>query len=342
MKQTKLFTPETIAVFRALQLGDMMCAIPSIRALHSTFPKAKISLIGLPWSSFLVERFPKYFHEFIEFPGYPGLPEREYDRKNIVSFINYMQNRKFDLLLQMQGNGTIVNTLMDLLAAKQAAGYFTKSDYCPNTETFMEYPDYGSEIHRHLKLMNFLGIQSTGDNLEFPIIQKDKEEIKPILSQINTKKYICIHPGARAQSRRWPADLFAIIADRCYLHGYEILITGSKEEYTLTREVENHMQYPAYNISGKTSIGGAAALIKNASLLISNDTGVMHLASALETPSVIISQNSDINRWSPLNRELHTVIDWNSNPDIEKLLSILNQKLLVKNYAAHEAITLGL
>src|SRR5882757_5527 len=92
-----------IAIFRALQLGDMLCSIPAIRALRRAYPDAEITLLGLPWAAAFVQRFHRYFDRFIHFPGYPGLPEQEYDESVFRCFLEEMQEEEFDLLLQMQG-----------------------------------------------------------------------------------------------------------------------------------------------------------------------------------------------------------------------------------------------
>ena len=101
--------PERIAIFRALMLGDMLCAIPALRALRGTCPAAQITLIGLPWARSFVERFSQYFDEFVEFPGFPGLPEREFDTRRFPDFLKVVQSLRLDWVVQMHGSGSIVN-----------------------------------------------------------------------------------------------------------------------------------------------------------------------------------------------------------------------------------------
>ena len=85
-----------IAVFRALQLGDMLCAIPAIRALRNAYPNAEITLLGLLWAKNFIERFNNYFNRFIHFPGYPGLPEQPYDESEFTAFSRQVKNENFD------------------------------------------------------------------------------------------------------------------------------------------------------------------------------------------------------------------------------------------------------
>ena len=110
--------PQKIAILRALHLGDMMCTIPALRALKTALPGSDITLIGLPWASDFTKRFPLYLDDFIEFPGYPGLPEQEPDIFRIPAFISEMQDQRFDLVLQMQGSGSITNSLVALFGGK--------------------------------------------------------------------------------------------------------------------------------------------------------------------------------------------------------------------------------
>jgi ADP-heptose:LPS heptosyltransferase len=311
MEKLRTIKPKKIAIFRALQLGDMMCIIPSIRALKHSFPESEITLIGLPWAESFAKRFNKYFSSFIQFPGYPGLPEQPHTTKNIISFIEKMNEEKFDLIIQMQGNGSIVNPFIALLGSHYKAGYYKEDNYCPDSNFFMPYPEGISEIERHIQLMNSLGIPSQGHELEFPISIQEEKAFELLLCKhhlLQTKNYVCIHPGARDEKKWWSAENFANIADNIALMGYKIVFTGTESEATIIKSVESKMKFPAINLAGKTELGTLASLVKNAKMILSNDTGVSHIASAVRTPSIVIFLASDPIRWAPLNKNIHHII----------------------------------
>lgn len=308
-----------IAVLRALQLGDMLCAMPGIKALRNAYPNAEITLFGLPWAEQFVKRFNKYFDAFSHFPGYPGLPEQEYEQKAFIQFIDDAGAKGFDLVLQMQGNGNIVNELLPLLNAKYLAGFYNDDSYKPG-EYFMQYPNYGSEIYRHIMLMQFLGIEALGDELEFPVAEQDKADLDKLCLYLPEKKYVCIHPGSRGRWRQWPPKYFAALGDICVEHGFTVVVTGTNDESDITHELIKCMHHPVIDLTGRTSMGAVALLLQNAFMLIANCTGVSHIAAATKTRSIIVSMDGEPGRWGPINTSLHTTIDCSARHRFEEVL----------------------
>ena len=284
-------------------------------------PNAKITLTGLPWEQFFQERFSDYIDEFIWFPGYPGLPEQTLIPSDFTAFLADVQQRKFDLAIQLQGNGSIVNPMVKLFGASITAGYFVRNDYAPNKEYFREYPDYGSEITRHLQLMEFLGVSAQGNELEFPLTEEDHASWHALNLGLQPGRYVCIHPGSRGSWRQWPTSNFAAIADFCALQGFEIVITGTEAEKAITKEVIARMNSKALDLTGKTNLGTIGLLIKNSAALVSNCTGVSHIAAAFKTPSIVISMDGEPERWAPINKQLHKTINWLDNNDYQNVLN---------------------
>lgn len=92
-----------VGVFRALYLGDMLCAIPALRALRNHCPSARITLIGLPWAREIATQFPEYIDDFLPFPGHPQLPERPATEIEYRQFV-YAFPTDFEWLIQLHGD----------------------------------------------------------------------------------------------------------------------------------------------------------------------------------------------------------------------------------------------
>lgn len=307
--QDALGQPRSIVVFRALQLGDMLCAVPALRALRNAYPDARITLVGLPWCTTFAARFACYIDEFIEFPGYPGLPEILPRIDAIPGFLARMQHRHFDAAIQLHGSGSYVNSIVMLFNAGTTAGFFVPGECCPDGGRFIAWPEHQPEIMRYLTLMQHLGIAPGDTSLEFPLTPLDHDEFAQLglEAQLRQKPYVIIHPGAQLRSRRWPAERFAEVAD-ALPDDHAVIITGSATESPVAQTVAATMKRAAINLAGKTSLGALALLLQHARLLVSNDTGLSHMAAALRVPSVIICSASDPQRWAPLDHNLHTVV----------------------------------
>jgi ADP-heptose:LPS heptosyltransferase len=323
------FPPQTtlkIAVFRALQLGDMLCAVPALRALRHSYPNAEISLLGLPWAASFTERFSGYLDHFIHFPGFPGLPEQSFNEASWKEFKAFMQAHQFDLVLQMQGSGSIVNDMLENLNAGPVAGFHSAGNY-RDPELFIEYPTGISEVERHLRMLDNLGIASDGTELEFPVTEAEIHHLHQITPLLPQSRFVCVHPGSRGAWRQWPPSHFACLADQCAGMGYQIIVTGTQSEAPITREVISLMDYQAVDLTGKTGLGEIGQLIRESDLLISNCTGVSHIAAAMHTPSIVISMDGEPERWGPLNKDLHKTIDWTRHQDFNHVLALTEAML---------------
>ena len=301
---------ERIVVFRALMLGDLLCAVPALRALRRGFPRASITLIGLPWAAALAERL-SCVDRFIEFPGHPGLPEKPCDVRALPVFLAKVQAQRFDLALQLHGSGPIVNPLVATFGARHSAGFFNTEAWRPDEDAafYAPWPQHGHEILRMLALTDWLGLPRDGTHLEFPLQPTDREALCAIWPGAARRgSYVCIHAGAQLPSRRWPLERFAAVANRLAAQGETIVLTGTAQEAEQVTALSAAIEFPTVNLAGRTSLWTLGALIEGAARVICNDTGVSHVAAALGTPSIVISSGSDVARWAPLDGDRHRVL----------------------------------
>jgi len=304
-------SPRRIAVFRALQVGDMLCAVPALRSLRAAYPDSQITLIGLPWARAFASRYDRYLDDFIEFPGFPGFPEQRVRARCIPYFLRDVQRRSFDLVLQMHGSGRVTNAIVALFDARRYAGFRDVEGYCPDAHAlFLVWPTRGAEVRRLVQLMTFLGIAPQGEHLEFPIREEDRAELRalPAVRELVPGEYVCIHAGARNPVKRWPPSHFAAVADALANAGLRVVLTGTTEEASIVRAVVAAMRTPAIDVAGPMRLGALAALMRDARLVICNDTGVSHLAAALSVPSIVIFIAADPDRWAPLDAERHRAL----------------------------------
>ncbi len=306
---------ERIAVVRALQLGDLLVAIPALRSLRRRFPEAEITLIGLPWAATFAQRFSRYIDRFVAFPGWPGIVEAPFDPERTHVFLDEQRAYGYDLVIQMHGSGGASNPFALALGGHITMGY-AHGEPAAGLTYAAPYPDDDHEIVRNLSLVGLLGADTQDIRLEFPLTEADVTEAQSLLQPLRADMgdardapLIGIHPGARAPSRRWPSESFAAVADTlAQTQRARILLTGAPGEVEVVAEVARAMHAPALNLAGKTSLGGLGALLTQLDLFVSNDTGPAHIAHAVGAPSVTIFGPADPRRWAPLDRVRHSVV----------------------------------
>ena len=305
-----------IIIVRALPgLGDLLCCVPALRSLRAAFPSAQIDFVGLHSSRWFAERFNGLIDGWIDFPGYPGIPEgwSASTVQMLPHFFAAMQSHPYELALQMHGSGDYINPFTLSLGAKTTAGFYLPGEFCPDPNYFLPYPDSKSEIWRLLKLAAFLGVPLQNDELSFPVDQSDRKSCVQLMEAKGLKpnRFVCIHAGASIAARQWSASGFAQVADWLSDRSYPVVLTGTAAEKPIAKAICDQMKaaQPPVDLTGETPLGVVAALLQQTALVVCNDTGISHLAAALKTPSVVVFNGAEVDRWAPLNRQRHRIVD---------------------------------
>jgi ADP-heptose:LPS heptosyltransferase len=298
-----------IAVVRALYLGDFLVATPAVWSLRHAFPDAELSFIGLPWMDGLVQRLG--VDRFLPFPGYPGIPEVPYTERETARFLAQHAG-ELDLVVQLHGNGSIINGFVGALGARHSLGYTIGGTPSTALTLPIRYPGDGlHQVPKWLRLVERIGVKPLGNHLVWPVTDADQRELERLAPGLNvaTGPLVGLHPGAKAPARRWPPARFAAVADRLQQEvGATVVLLGGPDERPIAERVLAAMCGTAVDLVGRTSVAVLGALVARLDLLVADDSGPAHLAAALDTPSVQLWGPGDPPSWGPLDQLRHRVL----------------------------------
>jgi ADP-heptose:LPS heptosyltransferase len=299
-----------IAVLRALPgLGDLLCAVPALRAIRAAHPAAHVTLVGLPAAGWFAQRYPGLVDDLLVVDGVAGLPEVAADAARALDFYRRAQERRLDLALQLHGSGTTSNPLLTMLGAHHQVSAHRPGEWVP-PGTSVAYPEDEPEIARLLAVTTAAACPPRGDDIDLPVRDGETAVARALLAEAGLAPgtFVCLHPGASRPERRWPPARFAATADHLALRGVPLVLTGSPGERALVQEVVGRMTARpdrVVDLAGRTSIGVLGALYRRARLVLTNDTGASHVAAAVRAPSVVVFGSAEPDRWAPLDAERH-------------------------------------
>lgn len=306
-----------ILVFRALKIGDMLCSMPALVNLRKHYPEAKIDIITLPNMMKFMARFSAFFDELIPFSGYPNLPERKFSLPEYDEMLDRIHAEKYDLFIQMHGDGTHLESFISDMGIPKVWSYCLGM----HGDRFL-YPHHLHEIRRHNALLEYYDVPIMTEEIPFPCFDVDVENYERMKEYFGFRegKYIVLHPGASCADRRWEISNFAEIATLLDAKGYKILVSGVDSEQALFDNLQGLLSFRLEKTVGKIGLGPLALFLRNSAGLISNCTGVSHIAAATQTRSVIFSKDGEPARWSPLNTRLHKTFDCQKNDQLEEVI----------------------
>lgn len=323
---------ERIAVVRALPgVGDLLCAVPALRAVRAAHRHAHVTLVGLPGASWFVDRFSALVDDLLVAVGVDGLPEIAPDPGAAADLRARARARRFDLALQVHGSGVASNPLTTLLGARRQVTARLPGQWRP-PGTVIPYPGDVHEVERLLAVTRAAGMPDAATDASFPLGPADHAAAAALRAQAGGgtpgTAYACVHPGAARPANRWPPWAFAAVADRLGAAGLRVLLTGTAAERAVAAEVAGRSAGPVADLSGRTSVATLAALFAGARVVVSGDTGA-HVAAAVHVPSVVVfGPGGDPVRWAPRDGVRHRAVPpapgW---PTVAAVLAALDDAL---------------
>lgn len=264
-----------IVVLRALGLGDLLTAVPALRALRTTYPSARIRLAG-PAALAPLALLTGAVDEVVDTAALSPLDDA------LASA---------DLAVNLHGRGPQSTQLLAATRPHRLVAFGLDGRVWRATE---------HEARRWCRLLTESGIPADPGDLDLP---------RPPVGSA-APGAVVLHPGAASASRRWPVERWAEVARVLAGDGRHVVISGGPSETELAAEVVRRARLPPEaSLAGRTGVLALAALVADASLLIAGDTGVAHLATAYRTPSVLLFGPTPPALWGPpADRSDHTVL----------------------------------
>ncbi|WP_167043231.1 glycosyltransferase family 9 protein [Salinibacterium sp. ZJ454] len=259
----------TLLALRALKLGDLLVAVPALHALRRSNPEHRIVAAVPGWLAPIVQLVPGV-DALLPTPGLDDpLP---------------LAAGSIDTVVNLHGNGAQSRGLLDALGACRRIGHEGGG---------WRGPVWLDGIHERVRWARL--VESHG----MPADPADLAISRPEVPSPAAGATV-VHVGAFYGSRRWPVERFARVVDALQHDGRQVVLSGSEAERPRAEDVADAAGLPHSQVlAGELQLDAFAALVSEASLVISADTGAAHLASAYGTPSVVLFGPAPASEWGP-------------------------------------------
>ena len=302
-------TPSRILVVRLDRIGDVVLSTPALTALSTAIPHAFIAVMVRPECRDLVQGHPAV-HEVIEYDK----DGRHRSAWATVRFARRLRRYGFDAAIVLHPTNRS-HWIPWLAGIPARIGFRRKSSWLLTHRL----PHRKQEGKRHeadytLELLRFVGA-GAGEARPTIALQpgavRRVDEVLAGWAQAG-RPIVAIHPSASCPSKRWMPDRFARVADRLIAErGAQVCIVAGAADAAWAQAMAQAMRQPVLNLAGRLTLAELAAVLRRAAVLVSNDSGPVHVAAAVGTPVVAIFGRNQaglsVQRWGPLG-EGHVVL----------------------------------
>lgn len=315
---------ERILLIRPDHLGDVLLTTPAIRALRQARPAAQLHALVGPWSAEVLAAYDDVDLVLtLAFPGFSRHPKVSWRSPYQLAWDSARRLRRIGyssavIFRPDHWWGALVAFL---------AGIPVRVGYdLPDTAPFLTHTVPLSADHvvvQNLRLIE----RWTGPAAphaapcQFPLNQADRSFVDGYLQEWGIgpgRALICVHPGSGTWAKHWDENGWAVVADTLTEQlNAAVVFTGSEHELSLVRRIATAMRQPNCIIAGETRVGQLAALFARARVVLGPDSGPLHLAAAVGTPTVTLFGPADpreFGPWGPRDRHIVLASDIGCRP----------------------------
>ncbi|MFH1491004.1 MAG: lipopolysaccharide heptosyltransferase II [Pseudomonadota bacterium] len=284
---------ESMLIVKLSAIGDVVHTLPLLEVLRKNYPGATIDWVVEEEASRLLEGHEGIDHLIVSRrkSWQKGLLKINSQRTafgEIVRFIRELRAHEYDLVIDMQGLFKS-GLLTGLARGKRKIGFTGGRE---GSALFLTEEPYVFDYNRHaldryLTAADVLGCRKAAWEGRIPVSQADREAVDRVLDEkgIKNKRLVAINPMARWNTKLWDPEKFARLADRVEKElGGRIIFTGSLKDRAVIDRMMKAMAGSPLNLAGKTGLRELAYLYSLCRLLITTDTGPMHIAAAMGCP----------------------------------------------------------
>lgn len=295
-----------ILIIRTDGIGDLLNSTPAIALLRQNYPSAEITVLARPLNASVLIGNPDVDRVIVF--------DRQGEHRQVsaqIQFYHSLRQEKFHLVVAMQ-TATLPHLIAFLSGASYRLGRYQKRFKSTLTHVWRGKYRKGEthEVDRNLALVKLVCKGEGTRNLVFNLLPDEISDAETHLTSWRVEKdsfLIGIHPGGSSHDKRWPEKQYAELADKLVQqYNATILLLHGPDEKELAQNIQNTMQSKAIIYAPK-SIRKLAALLSRCSMVVCNDSGPMHLAAALDIPTVAIFGPTDHVAWRPMSENASVV-----------------------------------
>jgi lipopolysaccharide heptosyltransferase II len=283
-------------------IGDVLMTTPAIRALRAQGPERRITLLTSPSGAEIAGLVPEIDAVIAyEAPWMKPAPTDPSPRGD-CAMVERLRAGAFDAAAifttfsQSALPAALTCHLAGIphrLAHSREKPYHLLTEWVPEPEPAgVASPAVRHEVQRHLDMVATVGATTDRTGLSLAVPPEATSAALACLREAGhdpDEPWLVVHPGSTAQSRRYPVDLYAKATARlAAASGRRIVVTGDRSERELAEELRTRVGAAAVSLAGRLSLPQLAGLIAAAPLLVSNNTGPVHMAAAVGTPTVVL------------------------------------------------------